>query len=174
MFKIGSSGVSNCDMSESDLYQRLLNSSFRFVSYRPRSQKEITDFLQKKLVKWKVAGPAALELVAARLKELGYIDDYKFAQWWVDQRLTHRPKGFRMIKSELERKGIEREVIETVLSHAAALESTLALQAVKKKLGLWDKLPPLEQKRKIYAFLGRRGFSGELIGRVIDELVGKE
>jgi regulatory protein len=158
-------------MNPPDLYQKLLNASFRFVSYRPRSRHEVEAFLQKKLRKWKIEGWATLEKVAERLTELGYLDDLKFAQWWIEQRIAHRPKSFRVIKIELQQKGIDQEVIATLLSQAQNLEVTLARQAVKKKLRQWERLPRPMQKKKIYDFLLRRGFSGELIGRLIDELV---
>lgn len=141
-----------------DLYQKLLEASFRFLSFRPRSEKEIDDFLNKK-----TSDRDLHDRITARLRELGYLDDAKFTRWWMTQRQAHRPKGMRAIRQELKMKGIAVQGIKLD-------EIKLAKQAIEKKLPLWSKLPKLELKKKLYGFLGRRGFSGETIHRVIDEV----
>lgn len=147
-----------------DLYQKLLESSIWFVSFRPRSEKEFSDFLLKNLHKLGSRDTTLVHRVIDRLKELGYVDDRKFASWFVEQRGLHKPKGARFIAHELKAKGISLEID----THD---EVTLAKRAIEKKLPLWQKLPKLEQKKKIYGFLGRRGFDGETVHRVIDEVV---
>lgn len=147
-----------------EMYAKLLESSIRFVSFRPRSEKEFKYFLLKKLQKRKISDDSIIDRVIFRLRELGYIDDEKFTLWWVEQRNSHKPKGGRLIEQELKAKGIE--VKDFHLD-----EFDLARRAVAKKLLLWQKLPGLQQKKKIYGFLGRRGFDGETIHRVIDEIV---
>ncbi len=161
-----------------DLYEKLLNASFRFVSYRPRSEKEICDFLQKKLKMWKTVGRQTLEKVIKRLGELEYIDDRKFVQWWIEQRSNFRQKGKRLLVLELHQKGVPQRVIDeaweaqnTNLEPYSELEA--AKGAITKKVAVWQHFPPLERKKKLYGFLGRRGFSSSIIHQVIDELVEK-
>ncbi len=171
-------------MSDVD-YQLLLRASFRFVSFRPRSEKEFRDFLNKKLKKHHVYGPNLLEKVIQRLRDLGYLDDAKFVSWWIDQRQTHNPKGMRLIAQELKAKGISDELVKPLLVRQGGQyfsdrnendpdrevdETVLAKSALSKKLRIWQPLPKLERKKKIYSFLGRRGFSGDTIGHVIDEI----
>lgn len=150
-----------------DLYVKLLQSSIRFVSFRPRSEKEIRSFLLKKLQKHKIEDNGLLERIITRLRELDYINDEKFAAWWIDQRKSHKPKGKRLISQELKAKGVTIEI-------SPSDEVELARRAVAKKLLLWQKLPKLEQKKKIYGFLGRRGFTGDTIHRVIDGVLDNE
>jgi len=151
-------------------YERLVNASIRYVSFRPRSEKELRDFLTQKLTKWKVSGALLISKVIARMGELGYVDDEKFAAWWIDQRTAFKPKGNRLIKMELKAKGVPDSVIASALAPRGA-ESLLeaARQAVARKLPLWSKLPDLARKKKLYDYLGRRGFDGETIARVIDD-----
>lgn len=144
----------------SDLYQKLLDASFHFVSFRPRSEKEIRAYLSKKLQKHKISDSTVLDRVITRLRELDYVNDEKFAAWWVEQRQSHKPKGNRLISQELKAKGITVEINQSD-------EVGLARQALAKKLERWRALPKLEQKKKIYGFLGRRGFDGDTIHRVI-------
>jgi len=161
---------------DTTLYESLLRSVYRFISFRPRSEREIKEFLQKKLTKWKVAGSTSVTKVIERMRELGYVDDYKFALWWVTQRNTFRPKGNRVISQELLRKGITRDTIDQALIDAGkdGGEKENARKAVAKKLVLWAKLPRIEQKKKVYTFLAQRGFSRDAIDAIIDEIVQKD
>ena len=151
-------------------YELLVNAAIRFVSFRPRSEHEFREFLTKKLTKWKVTGHVLLDKVVARMEELGYADDEKFAVWWVDQRTAFKPKGNRFIKMELKAKGVSEAVIDSVLASRGS-QSLLeaARKAVEKKMSLWVKLPIFERKKKLYDYLGRRGFDFEIIRKLIDE-----
>lgn len=151
-------------------YEKLINAAIRYVSFRPRSQKELTDFLNKKLTRWKVSGAGLLTKVINRMEELGYADDEKFAAWWVDQRTAFKPKGNRLITMELKAKGLSESVIDVVLaSRGSQSQLEAAKQAIVRKEALWAKLPPMERKKKLYDYLGRRGFSGDTIRKLIDE-----
>ncbi|MBI5619346.1 regulatory protein RecX [Candidatus Gottesmanbacteria bacterium] len=170
---------------DTTVYEKLVNAGIRFISYRPRSEKEIRDFLKKKLNRWKVFGGTVADKVIARLTELDYVDDAKFAAWWVEQRQTFRPKGIRLIKQELRAKGIGMDIAEELMQDLSSQssdgrsqidyrEKELASNAVRKKLDLWQKLPSLVKKKRIYDFLSRRGFAADTIGSIIDELMQKE
>lgn len=163
-----------------NLYQKLLESSLRFVSFRPRSEHETRSYLQRKIVKFRdVDKKILLHNVIYRLRELGYVNDVKFVSWWIDQRQSHKPKGMRLIALELKSKGISDELIKPLIVKRGGQysggrnnietddEATLAKRAVAKKLPLWQKLPVLERKKKIYGFLSRRGFDTETIRHVI-------
>ena len=155
-------------------YEKLLNAAFRFVSFRPRSEKELRGFLAKKLKAWNTYAPTMVDTVIARMVEYGHVDDAKFAQWWVEQRMAFRPKGVRLLVLELRKKGISKEVAESVLTLPKGdlepyneLES--AKKAVERKIALWSRLSPKERITKLSGFLGRRGFSSATIRHLIDE-----
>lgn len=173
-------GRENLLVETDPLYQKLLDASFRFVSFRPRSSKELRDFLQKKLAQWNLRVSPVLERVLEQLRTYGYYDDKKFVVWWIAQRQGRKPKGLRLIVQELKNKGVDGGLIEEVLGEHAMGETesvsdeTLAQRAVVKKLILWKTLPELEQKQKIYRYLARRGFSQNTIHRVIDEHLKKD
>lgn len=150
-------------------YEKLINAAFRFVSFRPRSEKEFRDFLLKKLQKRKIENKEVIEKAILRFRELGYIDDAKFVAWWVEQRSLHRPKGERLLKQELLSKGVDRKIIEEQMPQTDQKE--LAKKTLKKIQERLKKLPILEQKKKIYNYLGQRGFDSETIVTVIDDIV---
>jgi regulatory protein len=144
-----------------------------FISYRVRSRKEIIDYLKKQITKKKY-DPGLLEVVSTRLEEMGYIDDQKFAEAWVDGRRRGKKKGISALKMELNAKGIDTTVIESVLGsrdHQEELE--LARSAVAKKVVHWQKLPTLACKKKVYEYLRRRGFSSSIAITLVDETCPK-
>jgi regulatory protein len=171
---------------DEDLYGKLLNASFRFVSFRPRSISEIRDFLVKKLQKYKISDQLTLDKVMERLVELGYADDRKFVSFWVGARQRGNVKGMRMIKYELMRKGVTRDIIEEVISDIQSQKTEpddistinsdldVARTAIAKKLRIWSRLPEMELKKKIYNWLLQRGFDHEVISSLIDEIKQKD
>lgn len=144
--------------------QKLLDKALRFLSYRPRSEKEISDFLTRKQ-----AGKETVKMVMVRLKDLGMIDDLKFSQWWLEQRQTFRPKGKRLLVMELKGKGVNREIIDRLLeSQTGEDEFEIGKRILAKKAERWQNLSPLEFRKKASEFLLRRGFSWDTIKRILD------
>lgn len=150
------------------VYFRVLN----FLSFRPRSKKEVVDYLDKKLppdfsckIKLKIL---------KKLKEQKLLDERQFALWWLDQRLTFNPKGKKLLSLELRQKGIDQETINEVIAEIdeAQLEKQ-AKKILEKKIKLWQNLPPKEQKHKLMNQLLRRGFDWQLTKKVIDEFMQK-
>lgn len=157
-------------MTDDTVYQKLVERAIRYVSFRPRSEKEMRTYLVEKISAWNIVSPESIiTKVIDRLRELTYVDDDKFSDWWIDQRTTHRPKGARFIARELQQKGIPKEIYAEKL--AIGNEIAKAQAVIAKKAQRLQKLPVLEQKKKIYGLLGSRGFSSETISRIIDEFI---
>lgn len=166
-------------MDSDELYELLMQKTLNYVSFRPRSRREVQACIDKTLKRVKSVDTTVVKKVLHRLSELGYLDDSKFASWWITQRNNHRPKGLPALQFELQSKGIHPAV--TASAYAAIQGSSdgeteleLAKRAIQKKIIIFARLPIIEQKKKIYAFLALRGFSGEIIGKIIDELYKKE
>ncbi|MBU1084758.1 MAG: regulatory protein RecX [Candidatus Beckwithbacteria bacterium] len=130
---------------EKDL-ERLKNKTLKLLSYRPRSISEIK-FCLKRL---EYATPALINQTIEYFIDSGLLDDQKFAEWWVDQRTTHRPKGNIALKSELLQKGIDDSIINSVLLDFDQ-EQELAKKLLEKK--------KITDKQKAYKYLYSRGFS---------------
>ncbi len=143
-------------------YDRIL----KFLSFRPRSRKEITDYLNRKK-----AGETMIRLITDKLGRLQLINDTEFAQWLIKQRNTFRPRGKQLLKRELLQKGISREIIDEVLSSDEIKpEIETAGEILQKKLPLWQKLPLQKQREKTISYLGRRGFGWDVINTIIKEI----
>lgn len=144
--------------------EKVYNKALRFATLRPRSEHEINLWFKRKNI-----STALTKRVFNRLKNLGLVDDRIFASWWVEQRMTFRPKGRKALFFELRQKGVARDVIESVLKNVEIPnEVTLAAGLVAKKLPRFKDLSPEERKKKLVGFLGRRGFSWEAIKKAVD------
>ncbi|QQG47818.1 MAG: RecX family transcriptional regulator [Candidatus Woesebacteria bacterium] len=135
----------------------------KFVSIRPRSVYEVKSWCRRKKV-----DPKIQAIVLEKLKELEFLDDYKFSLWWIDQRLSFRPKSKRLLKLELLKKGVNREIIQKALESVEIDEAAVAKNLIYKKEKRWKRLDEIEKKKKIINFLKSRGFNWEIIRRVIN------
>ena len=136
---------------------------YRFLSYRPRSEKEIYDYLGKKKLK-----DEEKEKIIKKLKEEKLIDDLEFARWFLEQRQTFRPKGSYALRQELRQKGIGEKIIDQVLPNREE-ELSLAKKALVKAEKKYASFLGREKKEKLMAYLRRRGFSWEAVKKAVDE-----
>lgn len=152
-----------------DNFENLLNKSFKFLSYRPRSEKEVRDYLLRKK-----ADDITLERIIQSLKENNFINDFDFTKWWIEQRTKFRPKAQRLIKLELLRKGIAKDLIEEILQDKTVETETdldKAKKIAQKKLLRYKNEEPHKKYEKMVRFLASRGFNWDTIKEVVDQLV---
>jgi len=142
----------------------------KFLSFRPRSEFEIKEYLLKKNV-----GEETRKLVIVKLKQLKLIDDEAFARWWLEQRSVFRPTGARLVKYELRRKGVAEETVSSLLAETRprAADALLAEKLIQKKLARLKNLPEKELKQKLYASLSQKGFAFEVIEEAVAKILKK-
>ena len=157
---------------------KLTDKALHFLSFRPRSEKEVSDFLTKKIadlenIKFNQAKESPLiKRIIAKFKKYHYLDDLEFTRWFVKSRVKNRPKGASVLTLELRKKGISSDAITQVINQLPN-QTELAIKAVSKKLNTWSRLAPVDFKRKIYQYLAPRGFNYETIKEAIAILVKK-
>lgn len=160
-----------------DQVERLYDKAIKFLSYRPRSEKEIRDNLTQKLWKSdkgeeeKKTFESSISEVVEKLKKVGQINDSEFASWWVDQRTRFKKLSPRIIKGELWKKGIDKDLVESILEENKVDPYQLALEAAQKKLSSYQIYEVDEFKIKMGRFLGSRGFNWDTIKKVVDTLL---
>jgi regulatory protein len=146
-----------------DSLEKAYNHAARFLAYRPRSQAEIQHHLQTKGYSQESIDQTIERLCAADL-----VNDEAFAQYWVEQRETFRPRGHMALRQELQQKGIAPGIIAAALG--AVDESNAARQAGEKKAQQLAGQPEAIFKQKLGQYLQRRGFPYEHIRAVVDDL----
>jgi len=139
-----------------DRFQRCHNAAIRFLGYRPRSEAEIRQRLQRRGF-----DSACLEKTIARLKVQGLIDDIAFARFWKDNRQEFSPRSKRLTKLELQRKGLSQEAIEQVIGELDDGEN--AYRAALNRARRLTEPDYQIFRRHLAGYLGRRGFSYSVI-----------
>jgi regulatory protein len=142
------------------VYQKALH----FLSYRPRSSAEIRQNLTKK----GISEPLVEETVR-RLQRAGLVNDAAFARAWVENRNAFRPRSKSALRFELRRKGLDEEVIGSVLNEQVD-EEALAFEAARKYAHRLSGLEWPEFRQKLGGFLARRGFSYATAAPVVSEV----
>lgn len=135
--------------------------AFRLLGYRARSKGE----LRQKLVEKGFSQETILQLQDF-LEEYGLVNDVTFAQCWIRNRCNLKPMGKNRLKQELKSKGITGDIIaQELIALNDEREYELALNLAQKKLSRG-----LAKLEKIAPFLERRGFSYQVIRRVMVSL----
>jgi len=150
------------ELAAADLVGKCLNAALRLLSYRPRSEAEIRTRLSRRFYMETIEG------VILRLRERQMIDDVAFATFWREERDSFSPRSRRLLKAELRNKGIDRELIDEVLDGIDDEES--AYRAAQKRVHTLAKEDYETFKRKLGAFLRRRGFSYEVVNHTTERL----
>lgn len=152
------------EIKAKDAEERVYGNAINFVTMRARSEKEIKLWFKRK----KIDTNTETEIFN-RLKSINLVDDKKFAAWWVEQRLTFRPKSRRALRMELKQKGVSEEIIDEALKDPdLTSEKETAKDLLSKNTKKFARYPEKERKKKMIGFLGRRGFSWEIIKKAIE------
>jgi len=143
--------------------------AYKFLSSKPRTQKEVEERLRQKGVNENI-----ISRVVEEIKNYGFINDLEYARSFVFDRARSKTVGKFALKQALLAKGISNEIIDQVLSERENVvdEFEIALALANRKLkqiksSKKKKRDKNEQKRKIYEFLARRGFDWDVINSVI-------
>lgn len=135
-----------------------LEYALKLLSYRPRSEHEISFRLKIKQVPVE-----KIALVIKKLKELKFIDDDQFVTWWQQQRDEFRPKSARILKLELIKKGIDSDTIASNLDDSYQTELDRATKAFQKKFKSLKTPMSYGTRQKVIRFMSARGFSWAII-----------
>lgn len=155
-----------------NLKQRNMEKVLNRIARRPRSSKEVQDFLGRTLYKQKKKA-STISFIIRKLEDLNLINDLDFTRWWVENRLNYKPRGKYLLTQELRRKGISREIISGVLDEVGLTKETElkhATQLAQKKVRVTSHLDKKKVEKKIISFLLRKGFSYDLSRKVIKRL----
>jgi regulatory protein len=143
--------------------QDCLDAAYRYLSYRPRSEGEIRQWLRGRRFPKEV-----IQAAIARLKEQNLADDLAFAQFWTDNRLSFRPKSRRLIKKELRDKNVSAEIIEQVTGDID--DEDTAYRLGSRRLPGLSRLDYPDFYRRLSSYLAYRGFNYEVIRETVARL----
>jgi regulatory protein len=146
-----------------DARERALQQAMLFLSYRARSESEIRQNLRKHEIPESV-----IDLTLDRLRQNGLANDNEFAQAWVENRSTFRPRSRRMLAMELRQKGLDDESMQSALKSVD--DEPLAYEAAQKRAVRFKDLEWSEFRKKLSDFLARRGFPYSVVAPVVTRI----
>lgn len=142
------------------LYARALE----YCLMRPHSAREVRDYLRRKMhtTRYKAKDGQTKERQGVsqinadrtfnRLVEKGYINDEKFARYWVENRNQTKGISKRKLTAELYSKGVDRSIVDQVLAETLRDDRAELKKIIAKKRSKYD-------DQKLVAYLARQGFS---------------
>ena len=149
------------------LYMRALEYSF----VRPRSVREMQDYLYRKTrdtrqkdgsIK-KGVSPEITHRVLSRLQEKGYVDDEKFTHFWVENRNASKGTSVRRLRQELAAKGVDVAIINAALEGGARTDEEEIKKVIQKKAKHYA------DEQKLIQYLMRQGFRYDDIRQALQE-----
>lgn len=148
-------------------FQRAKELAINYLSFRPRSSKEVTSHLVRK------GFPVPLaDQVVNYLRDAQYIDDQDFAAKWYVSRVHKGGYGPVLIARELAAKGIPPEICTALRArfYPAEREQEEARRLAAKRCPGGSRNP--RERRRLYEFLLRRGFSPEVAHEAVGLTAG--
>ncbi|MEI6532725.1 MAG: RecX family transcriptional regulator [Candidatus Roizmanbacteria bacterium] len=141
-----------------DQIKSALQCAYRYLSYRNRSRHEVELYLQKKaeLFHWELE---VVEKAVVKLELLGYVNDKEFVKTYVSQRLRIKSRSVYLIKHELQKFGIDREIVDAYFAEETVDDKDTAVIALQTKWRQYQLLDSKNRYKKAINFLLRRGFS---------------
>lgn len=146
-------------------YDRALD----LLSQRPYTARD----LRRKLIQKDIPAAEA-DAVIARLEQAGLIDDAKYALAYARSKLLGAGASQRRIRQDLARKGvaaaIATEAVEQVVVDEEVDTRAVIERVARKKVASMGDLEPLVLRRRLFAFLARRGYDPDEIIEVTREI----
>ena len=144
------------------------NVALRFLSYRPRTEREIRDKLREK----EFADPEIAQTVTD-LKGAGLLNDREFARMYIRDTLAARATGRMLLKRKMLLLGLDRTTVDESLEEAFSGIDQLdaALGAANKFLRRSRTgsraVDEAKMRKRLAGFLGRRGYAWDVIDPVL-------
>ncbi|SMO55813.1 RecX family transcriptional regulator [Melghirimyces algeriensis] len=144
---------------------KVRQSALRYLSFRPRTVYEMKQHLAGKGYETTFVDETVTEMIHQR-----YLDDRRFAEAWVEERRRRKGFGTRMLKQELEKKGVSSKIVDEVLDRLNEDEEReLALEMAERRYRrlAGESWPKVE--RRLGQYLLRRGFVSSLVYELLRE-----
>ena len=148
----------------------VLDKALDLLAVRARSSRDLRIRLQR-------AGAAATDITwtVERLVAQGFVDDASYARQVARSKVLSGGVSKRKVVTVLRQRGVSAEVasdaVAATLSEVELDEFGAALAAARKRVRALASLDPAKRKQRLYAFLARRGYDGDIVRRVLKEVL---
>ena len=145
----------------------------RTIALRKLTAKACTRHELDRALQAKNVPEGVIDGVLDRLQEVGLVNDASFAVDWVSSRQQRRHLSRRLLRRELQAKGVERSHIDSALDQVDRnAELTSARDLVDRKLASMSGVAREVQYRRLAGMLSRRGFDSAITTQVLADVLG--
>lgn len=140
-----------------------LRAAVKLLSARPYSEKKLREKLIGKFPQDEI------EQAIQRLREKKFVDDRRYAEDFVRARIASRPRTGFILMRELSQRGVARTIAQDVVNRLVPKDDDekLARELLTRKQMMYRGLDEPTRRRRLTAFLARRGFSYEVIQKAL-------
>lgn len=160
------------ELENESQFGKLYTRALEYAFVRPRSRREMNDYLYRKTrdtrtktgdIKKGVSKELTIR-VFDRLVEKGYLNEEKFARFWVENRNVRKGSSLRKLRSELMAKGIDQATIELVVGETERSDSSELRKIILKKANKYS------DEQKLMAYLMRQGFRYDDVKQALSDM----
>jgi len=146
------------ELKQAAVADKIYGKVLYYLSFRPRSQWEISTYLAKNNTPTPLA-----EKILNKLSKKSLIDDESFAKSWIENRSLLKPISTRRLIYELRSKHIDSELISKILSEEEHDDSSALALAIEKK----RRQVRYHDDFKLMQYLARQGYKYEDIKKAL-------
>ena len=151
------------DLKKASNFGKIYQRAIEYVLVRPRSIREVKDYLKRKQQLYVSPDNSTssissqdIENIIFRLIDKQYLDDKKFAEYYIVNRFHKKGISQKRLQLELTKKGVDSAIIAEVFSNAPRDDATEIKKIITKKRTRYS------DDQKLIQYLVRQGFSYEL------------
>lgn len=159
------------EIKAADLKAEAEAQAVNYISYRPRSSREVLDHLIHKGYSKSLA-----EIVVHHFESVSLINNLEFAHMFVRDKLRRKPTGKALLQKLLASKGIPSAMVDQVLRENVSEENQrlaakeLALRRMRLTKRSTSRLDPAKQRQRLTGYLLRHGFSTDIVLKTLQNL----
>lgn len=145
---------------------KLRAKAMNWVFLRPRSVKELRDYLKRTTYRSKTSSEKgevseeAAQMIIEEFTRRSWVDDLQFAQWWVG-RSSRKSKSRSFLRAELQSKGVDRKVVDELLVERNEMYT------LKELVDTLSKKSKYQERDRLMRYLVSKGFSYSSIVEVL-------
>jgi len=151
-------------LSPEQIRARTFQRAGKLLAAKARSVAELRERLLERC-----SDKAVVEIVIARLREYGYLDDERYAVSYASSKVRQSPVGRRRLEQSLAMKKVDRAAANEALDQvfAETPEEVLIDRAIEKRVRLRGRPKTRAEAKSLFDHLLRQGFPFELVSEKV-------
>lgn len=153
------------ELMKKENVEKIFNRCLNYTSKALKTSKEVRDYLYR----LKVA-PSLHNDIITRLEKLGFIDDKKYLEMYLEEKFNYSTDGSIKIINKLYLKGFDKNDIVPYLHKYCELEKKNLIKVIETRIKSKGK----DDKNKLIRYLLQKGYEYSLIKEVVGDYINED